>query len=78
MSKRDFAFGKENFILIAVAIVFIVVGFILMSGGKSADGVSFNPEIFSARRIQVAPFVTVVGFVIMIFAILKKSKNTAE
>lgn len=78
MSKRDFAFGKENFILIAVAIVFIVIGFILMSGGKSADGVSFNPEIFSVRRIQVAPFVTVIGFVIMIFAILKKSKNTAE
>lgn len=78
MTKRDFAFGKENFILIAVAVVFIVIGFILMSGGKSADGVSFNPEIFSARRIQVAPFVTVVGFVIMIFAILKKSKNTAE
>ncbi|WP_455627660.1 DUF3098 domain-containing protein [Parabacteroides chinchillae] len=78
MAKRDFAFGKENFILIAIAIVFIVVGFMLMSGGGSADGVSFNPEIFSTRRIVVAPVVTVLGFVIMIFGILKKSKEVAE
>ncbi|WP_099463598.1 DUF3098 domain-containing protein [Parabacteroides provencensis] len=78
MAKRDFAFGKENFILIAIAIVFIVVGFMLMSGGGSVDGVSFNPEIFSTRRIVVAPVVTVLGFVIMIFGILKKSKEVAE
>ncbi|SEG08938.1 DUF3098 domain-containing protein [Parabacteroides chinchillae] len=78
MAKRDFAFGKENFILIAIAIVFIVVGFMLMSGGGSVDGVSFNPEIFSTRRIVVAPIVTVLGFVIMIFGILKKSKEVAE
>lgn len=75
MSKRDFAFGKENFILIAVAIVLIVIGFILMSGGVSADGVSFNPEIFSTRRIVVAPIITVVGFLVMIFAIVFKSKS---
>lgn len=78
MAKRDFAFGKENFILIAIAIVFIVVGFMLMSGGGSVDRVSFNPEIFSTRRIVVAPIVTVLGFVIMIFGILKKSKEVAE
>lgn len=78
MAKRDFAFGKENFILIAIAVVFIVVGFMLMSGGGSTDGVSFNPELFSSRRIVVAPVVTVIGFVVMIFGILKKSKGTAE
>ena len=43
MARRDFAFGKENFLLIAVAVVLIVVGFLLMSGGGSKDGVSFNP-----------------------------------
>ncbi|RHJ90141.1 DUF3098 domain-containing protein [Parabacteroides bouchesdurhonensis] len=75
MAKRDFAFGKENFILIGVAIVFIVVGFMLMSGGKSVDGVSFNPEIFSTRRIVVAPVITVLGFMIMILGILRKSKS---
>ena len=71
MAKRDFAFGKENFILIAVAVAVIAIGFMLMSG----DPTGFNPEIFSSRRIVVAPAVTVIGFVLMIFGILKNSKN---
>ena len=74
MAKRDFAFGKENFILIAVAVACIGRGFILMSGGGSGDN-TFNPDIFSARRIVVAPVVTVIGFVMMIFGILKNSKD---
>lgn len=76
MAKRDFAFGKENFLLIAVAVVLIVVGFLLMSGGGSQDGVSFNPEIFSARRIVAAPLVTVLGFVTMIVGILRNGNKT--
>ena len=76
MARRDFAFGKENFLLIAVAVVLIVVGFLLMSGGGSKDGVSFNPEIFSARRIVIAPLVTVLGFVTMIVGILRNGNNT--
>lgn len=76
MARRDFAFGKENFLLIAVAVVLIVVGFLLMSGGGSTDGVSFNPEIFSARRIVIAPLVTVLGFVTMIVGILRNGNNT--
>lgn len=75
MAKKDFAFGKENFIIIAVAILFIVAGFVLMSGGNSQDGVSFNPEIFSTRRIIIAPGVCVIGFVMVIFGILKNSKS---
>lgn len=80
MTKRDFAFGKENFILIGIAVAVIVIGFVLMSGGGSTDGVSFNPEIFSARRIVVAPIVTFIGFGLMIVGILKnsKSKDAAE
>jgi len=78
MAKKDFAFGKENFILIGVAVAVIIIGFVLMSGGGSEDGVSFNPEIFSARRIVVAPIVTFIGFALMIVAILKKSKDKAE
>lgn len=76
--QRNFAFGKENFILIAIAVVFIVIGFMLMAGGASTDGKSFNPEIFSTRRIVIAPIVTVAGFALMIVGILKKSKNTVE
>lgn len=80
MAKRDFAFGKENFILIAVAVLFIVIGFVLMSGGGTTDGVSFNPEIFSTRRIVVAPLVVMLGFLLMIAGILinSKSKEAAE
>lgn len=74
MAKRDFAFGKENFILIAVAVACIVLGFLLMSGGGSGDS-TFNPEIFSARRIVVAPIVTMIGFVVMIFGILRNRKD---
>ena len=47
-----------------------------MSGGGSKDGVSFNPEIFSARRIVIAPLVTVLGFVTMIVGILRNGNNT--
>lgn len=75
MAKKDFAFGKENFILIAIAVVCIVIGFILMSGGGSEDGVAFNPEIFSARRVVVAPILTMIGFILVIVGILKNSKG---
>ncbi|MCD8041857.1 MAG: DUF3098 domain-containing protein [Tannerellaceae bacterium] len=75
MAKKDFAFDKENFIWIGISVVLIILGFALMSGGGSKDGVSFNPEIFSARRIVFAPLVAVAGFVLMVFAILKTSKT---
>ncbi len=77
MAKRDFAFGKENFILIAIAVVIIIIGFMLMSGGGSND-TSFNPDIFSTRRIVVAPVVTVIGFGLVIVGILKNSKEGTE
>lgn len=72
---KDFALGKLNFLLIAVAVVLIVVGFMLMSGGGSTDGVSFNPEIFSKRRIAVAPIVTMAGFILMVFGILASDRK---
>lgn len=74
---KDFALGKLNFLLIAVSVLLIVVGFILMSGGGSTDGVSFNPEIFSKRRIAVAPIVTMVGFILMVFGILASDRKGA-
>jgi uncharacterized RDD family membrane protein YckC len=76
---RDFAFGKDNFIWIGIAIVFIIAGFALMSGGgPPADGVSFNPEIFSKQRIVFAPIVVMIGYLLMIYAILKKSGKTSN
>ncbi len=75
MDKKDFAFGKENFIWVGISVAIIIIGFILMSGGGSPDDVEFHPEIFSTRRIVVAPVVTMIGFGLMVFAILKNSKD---
>ncbi|MDR1096620.1 MAG: DUF3098 domain-containing protein [Tannerella sp.] len=72
---KDFAFGKENFIVIAVAVVLIIIGFVMMSGGGSEDGVSFNPAIFSKQRIVVAPVITVLGFALVVIGILRKPKD---
>lgn len=74
MANKDFAFGKESFVWIAAAIACIIIGFMLMSGGGSGDS-TFNPEIFSTRRIVVAPIVTVIGFVLVIVGILRNSKD---
>jgi len=73
MAERDFAFGKENFIWIGISLVLIIIGFALMSGGGSPDGIKFNEEVFSARRIVVAPIVTMAGFALMVFGILKRT-----
>jgi len=75
---RDFAFGKDNFIWLGISIVLIVIGFVLMSGGSSPDGIAFNPEIFNNQRIVIAPIIVMIGYLLMIFAILKKSSKTSE
>ncbi|MDR2087328.1 MAG: DUF3098 domain-containing protein [Dysgonamonadaceae bacterium] len=75
MEKNHFALGKENFILLAVSILIIIVGFILMSGAKTTEESGFNPEIFDTRRIVVAPVVTLMGFIMVIYAIIKKPKK---
>ena len=73
MEKRDFAFGRMNFILLAISMIIVVIGFILMAGDGSTDQ-AYNPDIFSVRRIKVAPLVCLFGFVSMIYAIVHKSK----
>lgn len=65
-------YGRKNYILIGLSIAIIVIGFALMSGGGSEDPNVFNPEIFSTRRIVIAPAVCLVGFLLMIVAILIK------
>ena len=70
MSQKNFALSKINLIIIAVAIMIIIVGFLLMAGPGSSVENGFNPDIFSARRIKLAPVVCLVGFVLMIVGIL--------
>ena len=77
MDKRNYAFDKINFILIAVGMVIVILGFILMSGGGSDESV-FDADIFSVRRIKVAPVVCFVGFISIIYAIIRKPKDKAE
>ena len=74
MDKKNFAFDKTNYILLAVSMVIVVVGFLLMVGPNSSDTV-FEPDIFSARRTKVAPIICLVGFVAMIYAVVRKPKN---
>ena len=74
MDKRNLAFTRINYILLVVGMAIVVLGFLLMSGSGSAD-TAYNPDIFSARRIKVAPVVCLIGFVSMIFAVMYKPKD---
>lgn len=74
MDKRNYAFDKVNFILIAVGMLVVILGFILMSGGSS-DETTFSSDIFSVRRVKVAPVVCFLGFVSIIYAIIRKPKD---
>ena len=73
MDKKNFAFDRINYILLAVGMAVVVLGFILMSGSGSTE-TSYDPDIFSARRIKVAPAVCLLGFVSMIYAVIRKPK----
>ncbi len=71
----EFAFGKENYRLMLIGLAFILVGFLLMVGGGSEDPTKFSPEIFSFRRLTLAPILILAGYVIEIFAIMKRPKD---
>lgn len=74
MDRQNYAFDRTNFTLLAIGVAVIVIGFILMSGGSTSD-TEFNPDIFSAMRIKVAPVVCFLGFVSIIYAIVRKPKD---
>ena len=80
MAKKEskesgFALGKENYKLMAIGFAAIVVGFILMAGGGSKDPNVFNPDIFSFRRLTIAPLVLLFGIIFEIYAIMKRPKG---
>ena len=70
MDKRDFAFDKMNYLLLAVGMIIVVIGFLLMTGPASTE-----TAFFSARRVKVAPVVCLFGFVSMIYAVVRKPKE---
>ena len=69
--------GRNNFIMMAVAGAMIVIGFLLMLGGSSTEE-AFNPDIFSARRIKVAPLVSLAGFVFVMVAIMYRGRKDED
>jgi membrane-bound ClpP family serine protease len=80
MAKKEtketgFALAKENYRLMAIGFAIIVVGFILLAGGGSDDPNVFSEDIFSFRRLTIAPIVLLFGFIFEIYAIMKKPKS---
>ena len=74
-NKHGFAFGPTNYKIMIAGIVVILIGFLLMVGGGSKDPNVFNPEIFSARRITVAPITLLIGFGVVLYGIMKSPKQ---
>ena len=71
----EFAFGKQNYKLLLIGLVLILAGFLLMIGGGSDDPNVFSEDIFNFRRLTLAPILILAGYVVEIFAIMKKSKD---
>jgi hypothetical protein len=74
-NNNKFAFTKKNYILLAVGVLFIIIGLFLMQGGVSEDPALYNPEMFNFQRITLAPVIILSGFIINIFAILYSPKG---
>ena len=69
-TKSDFIFGKKNYKFMLIGLACIALGFILMAGGGSDDPNVWNPDVFSWRRIRLAPTLVLIGFGIEVYAIL--------
>lgn len=68
----ELVFDRSNYLLVILALLFIMLGFILMSGGGSEDPNVFDRSIFSFRRITLAPILVLTGYIIGVYAIMKK------
>ncbi|MBR5532576.1 MAG: DUF3098 domain-containing protein [Bacteroidales bacterium] len=73
----NFALAKTNYILIAIAFAFVILGFILMAGDSSTPE-NYNPDVFSWRRIVLGPTISFIGFVAIVFAIMYKGEKREE
>ncbi|MFY8187582.1 MAG: DUF3098 domain-containing protein [Flavobacterium sp.] len=73
--KPVFLFDKTNYKILVIGLLIVAVGFILMAGGASDDPNVFNEDVFSFRRIRLAPTVVLAGFGVVIYSILKKPKQ---
>ena len=76
--SKEFAFNRQNYILLFVSLGLIALGFLLMIGGKSENPQEFNTAIFNFQRLTLAPILILAGYVVGIFAIMKRPKNTNQ
>lgn len=77
-TSNDMPFTRINYRLLLIGLGILVVGYMLMAGGGSGDPNVFNAdEIFSARRITVAPIVCLIGYIFLIYAIMKRPNAEA-
>jgi hypothetical protein len=72
---NGFALHRENYKLLIIGLAFIIIGFILMTGGKASDPNIFNPAIFSFRRVTLSTLLVLFGFLFEIYAIMKVPKS---
>lgn len=76
MDKKDFALGKQNYIICAVAVFMVILGFVLMTGPATTVEGGFEPDIFSTKRTVVAPMMCFFGFLLMVVGILYTNKKS--
>ncbi len=75
--KPEFAIASGNLKYIGMGVLIVIVGCLLMTGGKSSDPNQFSEAMFSFRRITLAPLVVIAGFTVVGWAIMRKPKNQA-
>jgi len=73
--KFNFPLGRENYKLLLIGFGIIVLGFLLMMGGGADNATDYSEDIFSFRRVTLAPIVVIMGFAFEIYAIMKKTKE---
>jgi hypothetical protein len=79
MRFNHFGFQKENYKILLVGLAINIVGFILMIGGATEDPTVFNEEeLFSSTRITISPILILLGYIVILYAIMKKPKENEE
>lgn len=71
---KTYGFSRINLLILVASVLLIIIGYVLLSGGRSVDGVSFDPEVFNVMRTSVAPFVLTIGYVGVLVAVVWKDK----
>lgn len=78
VAMNSYGYTRVNLFLLLISVLLLIVGYVLLSGGSSGDGVSFDPEVFNARRTSVAPIILTLGYAGVLVAILWRKKESGK